>query len=305
MGKTQKVVPATSAETSMETSVETFMETSDEPAAMKYEPMRLKVNLYITGDLAFYAIILGKDGMSPKWCHLCQVKEKERAEGVLGELWTIKSYVDAYETKVATGQYSHPSTKSYMGVKTRVWWDFIPISHYVVPLLHCLIGVGNDILNKFRRIVADEIECLPEEEVEAIKAFRDAGDKVKRIKEELTMFKNAQDKGKEMKSLEGKIGRRQSRRSKLMAFALTGLAPSDSAVDLIEVSSDDESDTEDNGDELNTVDMTTLNPQMQSQIVEVNVEIARMENELGELKKEKKKIEVRLDDAKVSGCSFS
>ena len=72
-----------------------------------------------------------------------------------------------------------------------LWWDFIPIDHYAVPLLHCLIGIGDDILSKFRAIISDEIESISPEEVEARKALCDIEDKVKRIKDELKVFSNS------------------------------------------------------------------------------------------------------------------
>ena len=94
-------------------------------------------------------------------------------------------------------------------------------------------------------------------------------------------------------------------------MALTGLAPSAGDFDLIDMSddreemSDDESDTEDNGDELPSVDMNTIHPNLKSNIVAVNLDIARMEKELQELRKEKKKIDDRLDGAMVSSCSVA
>ena len=44
-------------------------------------------------------------------------------------------------------------------------WPFIPIDHYIFPLLHCLIGIGDDILRKFREEVSKKIEYLTPEEI--------------------------------------------------------------------------------------------------------------------------------------------
>ena len=46
-----------------------------------------------------------------------------------------------------------------MGVKTKPWWQFIPLTNFIIPLLHVLIGVGNDVLDSFRDCVNDEVEC--------------------------------------------------------------------------------------------------------------------------------------------------
>jgi hypothetical protein len=32
-----------------------------------------------------------------------------------------------------------------LSVKQRPWWPFIPVTHYVIPLRHCEIGVGNQL----------------------------------------------------------------------------------------------------------------------------------------------------------------
>jgi hypothetical protein len=52
-----------------------------------------------------------------------------------------------------------------LGVKKKPWWPFIPLSNYLVPLLHCLIGIGNQLLDKLRAIINEHIaEYSPGEE---------------------------------------------------------------------------------------------------------------------------------------------
>ena len=47
------------------------------------------VNLYVVGDLAYYGMVLGKEGMSGKHCHLCQMSGKEfRHLCKVGVVWT-------------------------------------------------------------------------------------------------------------------------------------------------------------------------------------------------------------------------
>ncbi len=36
-----------------------------------------------------------------------------------------------------------------MGMKQKPWWPFLKFEHLMVPLLHCMIEVGNNLLNKF------------------------------------------------------------------------------------------------------------------------------------------------------------
>jgi hypothetical protein len=35
-----------------------------------------------------------------------------------------------------------------LGVKKKPWWPLIPVSHFMVLLLHCEIGMGNQLLDK-------------------------------------------------------------------------------------------------------------------------------------------------------------
>lgn len=52
-----------------------------------------------------------------------------------------------------------------LGVKNNAWFPFIKVSHYVVPLLHVEIGIGNDLLDLFRAWVDKYIDCLNDDEV--------------------------------------------------------------------------------------------------------------------------------------------
>ena len=55
--------------------------------------------------------------------------------------------------------------KPQMGVKQTPWFEFIPVANHVVPLLHCEIGVGNDLLKMLRNIVNEFIENMTPTEV--------------------------------------------------------------------------------------------------------------------------------------------
>jgi hypothetical protein len=45
-------------------------------------------------------------------------------------------------------------------VKQKPWWDFIPVTHYMIPLLHCIIGVGNQLLDMLRDIINEHLENM-------------------------------------------------------------------------------------------------------------------------------------------------
>jgi hypothetical protein len=43
------------------------------------------------------------------------------------------------------------------GIKQLPWWPYIPVSNYMIPLLHCEIGNGQ-LLEKLRYIINKHIE---------------------------------------------------------------------------------------------------------------------------------------------------
>jgi hypothetical protein len=42
----------------------------------------------------------------------------------------------------------HKEGEPQLGIKQQSWWAFIPVSNYMVPLLHCEISIGNQLLDK-------------------------------------------------------------------------------------------------------------------------------------------------------------
>jgi hypothetical protein len=56
-----------------------------------------------------------------------------------------------------------------LGVKKQPWWLFIPLSNYMIPLLHCEIGIGNQLLDNLWAIINKHIACysLGEEGIRA------------------------------------------------------------------------------------------------------------------------------------------
>ncbi len=45
-------------------------------------------------------------------------------------------------------------------MKKKPWWPFIPVSHYMVPLLHCEIGIGNQLLDMLWDIINEHLENM-------------------------------------------------------------------------------------------------------------------------------------------------
>ena len=88
----------------------------------------VEVTMYLVGYLAFYGLILGKEGMFGKWCHLCQLSGREFTDLVkFGDDWTnkeMKRSVKEYHEKIE--EHKRKKTKTYpkptKGTKEQPWW---------------------------------------------------------------------------------------------------------------------------------------------------------------------------------------
>ena len=47
-----------------------------------------------------------------------------------------------------------------LGVKQKPWWDFTHVTYYMVPLLHCMIRVGNQLLDMLRDLINEHLENM-------------------------------------------------------------------------------------------------------------------------------------------------
>jgi hypothetical protein len=90
------------------------------------------VDIYVTGDLAFQVMALRKESMAGWCCMLCKAS---RAQFLNKDIkrWTMEDPVSCGMN--AESNNSEPK----LGVKQQPWWLFIPLTHYVFPLLHCEI----------------------------------------------------------------------------------------------------------------------------------------------------------------------
>jgi hypothetical protein len=116
------------------------------------------VDLYITGDLAFQAMALGKESMSGHWCMQCTMQMQcTLTEAQLNEIkmWTMEELC-----RLGDEAEQRRKGETMFGVKKKPWWPFIPITHYMIPLLHCMIGVGNQLLDMLRDIINEHLENM-------------------------------------------------------------------------------------------------------------------------------------------------
>jgi len=53
------------------------------------------------------------------------------------------------------------------GVTNRPLIDAIPVSHYILPILHIIIGMGNSLVDAFLEWIEERIEVLDVRQVQA------------------------------------------------------------------------------------------------------------------------------------------
>eukprot|EP00984_Skeletonema_dohrnii_P005248 scaffold1837_cov120-Skeletonema_dohrnii-CCMP3373.AAC.1 len=170
----------------------------------------ISVILFVTGDLAWYACILGKESMSGHWCHLCKLSRTEYQDLAMeGEEWTTAAMLETAKEV----EDSHDKKPKY-GVKSKLWWDFIPIKNYVVPLLHTLIGIGNDLLDSLRDSVDNQIERISPAESRARSSLTTVEGTINDSVAKRDAFDASAD-GKKLKSLKAKIRVRKQALKKL------------------------------------------------------------------------------------------
>ncbi len=71
------------------------------------------------------------------------------------EMWTMEE-LSMLGDEAEKGQKGEPK----LGVKKKSWWPFIPVTHYMVPLLHCEIRIGNQLLDMLRDIINKHLKNL-------------------------------------------------------------------------------------------------------------------------------------------------
>ena len=197
--------------------------TFDLPPPEINDVTKIKIKTYSTGDLAYQLMTQGREGMSGAHCMICQLTYKEfnddRAK--VGKLWTFEEL-----TKIANEVISTRNGEPLMGVKQHPWWPFLECEHQMVPLLHCLIGIGNNLLDKFCDMIKVYCEKLSPEEVLLARQVATYEHIIKTTALERDEFDCSPD-GKKLKSLQGMI---TSRKRKVKAKDNTPPSDNDAAI---------------------------------------------------------------------------
>ena len=289
----------------------------------------INVELYIVGDLAFTAVVLGKDGMSHSWCPMCKMRAAEMPNlNATGEIWQyaeMKKLGEEHQKKMRLFEQNDKVSppKAQLGCKDTPWWPFIPVERFIVPLLHCLIGIGDAILTKFREEVSEKIEYLSPEEVKTRSHLAELEVKQAEVRQEVKDF-DVSEKGKELSSHLGKVGRAKKSLKKLDTCtngpgANTISVKNDAPVsvllflqevtDFIEYGGDDDDeeyglegtadDVNMDGNTVDAADAVDAAPdkanRIRNKVAEVKARIVQLEEKIVPLKASRKKITDRRD----------
>ena len=146
-------------------------ETKDNESLNNYiSYISIPTRILISGDLVFFATIVGKNNMSGHWCHWCMLSplEWENCDHDKGNKWSIQLIKDNLKK-----QFSNLDMTPYdkKGSVLPILFDTIPIENYIFSLLHAEIGIGNKIISSFYTWITTYIERLLVEEKEMRKTL--------------------------------------------------------------------------------------------------------------------------------------
>ena len=99
------------------------------------------IRIAVTGDLAFYATMLGKPNMSAYWCVWCKLSSSQwsKVENTVGELWTRCSYNAMAAAVLANPRMNKIEMK---GVRNTSVLNIHPLL-FIPPPLHIKLGLVN------------------------------------------------------------------------------------------------------------------------------------------------------------------
>jgi hypothetical protein len=109
----------------------------------------LTIRVFVTGDLAYFAVILGKVNMAGGWCTWCGLSPKEWSppDHDKGELWTLVAMAEVrMSISLGVTLDTLANCRGCVNVPLRMC---MPINAYIIPILHTEIGIGNRLLKLF------------------------------------------------------------------------------------------------------------------------------------------------------------
>ena len=144
---------------------------------LKYAIVNFQVKpiVFLTGDIAFLNLILGKEDFNGDWCYLCDLyKSKWQSKcHEDGNHWTLERLcIQARKVK----EENLKGTKRH-GVREEPYFK-IPVERVIWPVLHTLIGIGNNILQNLVDFIDNDIESLPFKEIRLRESLGDIDERI-------------------------------------------------------------------------------------------------------------------------------
>jgi hypothetical protein len=120
---------------------------------------------FITGDLAFFSTILGKENMATQWCTWCKLSKVQwsNPNHAVGEPWTIDKI---HEVRLNVAENNLVQTaENIRGCTAAPLFDAVPVENFIVPVLHILIGIGNALIDSFLDWIEERVEVVTQPEI--------------------------------------------------------------------------------------------------------------------------------------------
>ena len=110
--------------------------------------LKVPIEIYLFGDLKYIFMMMGRDAYSGHHCLFCCTKKAE---------WK-KMYRELSSARLNNAKWTIPLLEQVMyniykylpdGKKLNHIWNFIPVTLIIIPILHILLGLTNDVLANF------------------------------------------------------------------------------------------------------------------------------------------------------------
>ena len=121
--------------------------------------LNVPICVFITGDLAFYETLVGKEGMDKAHCHWYKLKSAKWQEyaHARGMGWYLEEMKQVYVSII-------DMNKKQNGVKSSMLIDCIKLEIYIFPVLYATLGLANrllkDMIDYADLVVEDTTEVL-------------------------------------------------------------------------------------------------------------------------------------------------
>ena len=136
-------------------------------------------SLYITGDLSYYADVLGMPNSSSYWCPWCLLSHSEWNRSP--ETFTVEERTIEFLTNMAAAVKNDTQRRlkpiERKGVTCDRHYSSLGPKNFVPPLLHLEMGMVNQAFDSFEDWVDDKVEVIPPAEKEARKELINAIEK--------------------------------------------------------------------------------------------------------------------------------